>query len=98
PQSTPLSLHDALPILEHLAEQIARGEGTIGRLFSAEGPSSNTGRDVPKPDWLARFRAAKSWRDGLAIGEEIAKLPDAEALSVMRDRKSTRLNSSHEWI
>jgi hypothetical protein len=70
--------------LREITGRIARGAGTIGRLLSAEGYASNTARDVAKPDWLARFRAAKSWRDGLAIGEEIAKLPDDAALSVMR--------------
>jgi hypothetical protein len=39
---------------------------------------------VPIEPWLERFREADGWREGLALGYEIAKLPPDDALAVMR--------------
>ena len=54
-----------------------------------EQPADAIGASAPDAtitpaDWLARFQAATSWRDGWAIGEEIAALPPDEGLAVMR--------------
>src|SRR5207247_10651538 len=89
-----LPLHDALPISQpfHVAEQFT---GTPGRY-------------VKLADTVKSFREIVDGKhDELPeqafymvgdIGEAMDKAKKLREVAAGRDRKSTRLNSSHEWI
>src|SRR5207247_9526860 len=93
PASHPLSLHDALPIL---------GDEPVG-VFLLHHPiqSLEVALD-PAGAQPARQRPSDLVTEGVAQQRRMARAgPDLGAdqrLDVGRDRKSTRLNSSHEWI
>src|SRR5207247_10348878 len=88
------SLHDALPILDTdyldlMAEAIA-GIGWDGR--SNLTPAANPNSGSP---WAHGRGMALSLRHGSQGGGRAYALVTMDAAG--RDRKSTRLNSSHEW-
>src|SRR5207302_7150367 len=81
-----LSLHDALPISSVL-------RGTFQRCSAIPahraGPSA-TSPWTPRPAWRARGVAASAEAPTIAA--------PGESIPALRDRKSTRLNSSHVKI
>src|SRR5207247_10686049 len=92
PSPTP-SLHDALPIYRPFTMK-RYPDGWQGKFFFQ--------KDAPvhMPEWIPRFRAlvstrekprAKKWVNFPLVNDELA------LLWMVKDRKSTRLNSSHEW-
>src|SRR5207248_7633420 len=88
PATSPLSLHDALPIWPHPRRQPV--EHPVGRVLSVH-PRD---RVEQAPD-LVRLVLLQDGVDVVADAE-----PDAAVLGVvgLQDRKSTRLNSSHRTI
>src|SRR5207247_9123260 len=84
----PLSLHDALPIFV-FQRPVDRDDAVARR-----GPASHRG----KLRVLSRMTAGGVQQDPaqLVVRQLLAALP--RGVGEMRDRKSTRLNSSHEWI
>src|SRR5206468_11892064 len=93
----PLSLHDALPIsTEHLTSSSADGDSTYVKRLAIVG---ETGTLVVVVTWRGACGSIRG-HDRSTPGhvcstqsEETARVGDAE-----RDRKSTRLNSSHDQI
>src|SRR5207247_9685601 len=82
-----LSLHDALPICPREVER-------HGVTFALAGTTARSaGRCRTGGGWRSRRRRGRSRWTSSARGTS-----GAEARSRGRDRKSTRLNSSHEWI
>src|SRR5260221_8429946 len=81
PRSTPLSLHDALPISLQIVGLLAElaVEAVLRRA------AHRSGRRVSDPVRSPVLRIQRDARSGEQPGEE-------------RDRKSTRLNSSHTVI
>src|SRR5207247_11052765 len=87
PAFAPLSLHDALPIFDRLDV----GDAALG------------GRVEQLAQMLRRDRAARGDRyeqveELFFPGQEAHGRPHVIGGTTVRDRKSTRLNSSHEWI
>src|SRR5207247_9354242 len=84
-----LSLHDALPIcdeVQHLCGfRIEVGEHAAQKL--AQNQRVHEGRFVFRFD-----------RQASRLGRESAAVGPLGKVCFVRDRKSTRLNSSHEWI
>src|SRR5207247_10671438 len=81
----PLSLHDALPIYPRSDDGTLighDGESESGMLGAGESPA-----DGMRSELEAMLEA-----DGSLLGEVFRRTQAGE------DRKSTRLNSSHEWI
>src|SRR5207247_11022754 len=90
-----LSLRDALPISALLAvrEGLAwEAAGERDSAAAAYGAARATG--LPAIDAWLRLRQARVTRDTAVAFRLLADLPAPAG----RDRKSTRLNSSHEWI
>src|SRR5207247_11254386 len=79
-----LSLHDALPIWEPRG----RACGDAPRLSTSNPPSCGRGR---------RERSVRTMDPGARpnAGRLVGQIDN---LGLLVDRKSTRLNSSHEWI
>src|SRR5207253_9915589 len=93
PERSTLSLHDALPICEHLSA----GAGSALTLISAP---AGFGKTTLLTEWLAAVS-----RDGPPVGwlslDEADNDPSLfwkYVVAALRDRKSTRLNSSHVAI
>src|SRR5207247_6522034 len=93
-----LSLHDALPILS------GGGGGSICRLLVA-GTADGTGRGESTCSRIAAKsflpnRARSAWSGDSPSRLRVIQSGTSLKTTVfpMRDRKSTRLNSSHEWI
>src|SRR5207247_9709407 len=80
----PLSLHDALPIL--------RGASLLPRI-GAPGKSILTRSGGVWGAWAAALSGAAAF-----CGDSSNWRIAAERRRSAKDRKSTRLNSSHEWI
>src|SRR3712207_7394612 len=78
-----LSLHDALPISHDQATTGDHGSSQGRRLYPMVSPPGRASRSAPKT--VAKTRPSCSWRTVRAPGSS-------------RDRKSTRLNSSHANI
>src|SRR5207247_11435893 len=89
-----LSLHDALPICS--AERISLDGDVSGTLRRASQRRSRAGVSLRPASTLAGF--SKSSADAIGITLVCDDASDAGRLWDERDRKSTRLNSSHEWI
>src|SRR5207247_10502583 len=93
----PLSLHDALPIS---SDPGGGADGELLRLSDHQfyGLSTATLRiprprmDAPIPLWRTDIHALAADHGCKATGES------SVLCDPFRDRKSTRLNSSHEWI
>src|SRR5207247_10055970 len=89
-----LSLHDALPIYEisGIAPAVA-----IRQKNSTRNPRSTVATSTEIYDYLRLLFARCGQTFCIKCGAEVRKdSPDEIATPV--DRKSTRLNSSHEWI
>src|SRR5207247_6249554 len=92
PPTSPLSLHDALPILTFAFSYLVNANrflmlGDYDYYFltrHADNPN--------EPPHLSR--RAKTPEARVEKSERILR----SMLSTLQDRKSTRLNSSHEWI
>src|SRR5207249_10561351 len=89
PDISPLSLHDALPISQIAAGRLA---DTFGRrrvvllgliAFIAGSIAAGTAQSI---GWLIAARALQGLGTALSF---------VASLAIVRDRKSTRLNSSH---
>src|SRR5207247_10508800 len=95
---SPLSLHDALPIFEDVSEAIpeqAEGQDRDenGCAGSEDGPRVRQEKLLVGLD----HRAPLGYVEGHADSDEGNRRErDDDGANV--DRKSTRLNSSHEWI
>src|SRR5207247_9591283 len=91
PSSSTLSLHDALPISCHVVSR-ELDRSRVGLVEPGDHPQ---GGGLPGPGWTQES-------EELAPGDLQVDAGDrdhvAERLAHARDRKSTRLNSSHEWI
>src|SRR5207247_10540284 len=81
----PLSLHDALPISPGRRDEHIGGRG-VARDLHRDAPRACAGR-------APQARRALASRGRGRSGPARARHP-----GVLEDRKSTRLNSSHEWI
>src|SRR5207247_3408746 len=94
----PLSLHDALPIWIYFLTAPDTGGLNRGDLWTLITAVVFGGHIVAVSEFSKRFDAQRLvWLQlpGTALGTLIAAL----LLEQLRlDRKSTRLNSSHEWI
>src|SRR5207247_5149857 len=79
----PLSLHDALPIYE-------------------QGPGLGGARGLPRPRRARGDRGDAGDCGVLRVAQRFERRPRrrprAQERALRQDRKSTRLNSSHEWI
>src|SRR5206468_5407777 len=77
-------------ILPRLGSELLDGQGAAPvleqELEARRGPESGDGRDVERKD------------DRLGDGGELLLQPGHDPPHVQRDRKSTRLNSSHDQI
>src|SRR5207247_5798717 len=93
---SPLSLHDALPILRVARELILKEnvDFLVGTLTSAEGPAVSV---VAKENKIV-FIAPIPKTDQLTAADKLHPYVFRVAATTTIDRKSTRLNSSHEWI
>src|SRR5690606_41639948 len=93
----PVSLHDALPILERLEAEIADLSEKAGAPDLWDDPESAqkvTSALSHRQSELARITAVERRLDDLEVLVELAReMDDADS-----DRKSTRLNSSHVKI
>src|SRR5207244_7119679 len=91
--SSTLSLHDALPIFSHLARPDPAGRAVFGQLLEEivvrVEEEGETGRE------LVDLQAAV---DPPADVLHAVRQGEGELLRRRRDRKSTRLNSSHQII
>src|SRR5207247_8709554 len=88
PHTSTLSLHDALPISIRHRRPGARHAKTSRELRTGIRPQFSRA--------LRRFRCDRQGRKRLqGVLSEIA---GKDSGRIYRDRKSTRLNSSHEWI
>lgn len=68
----------------HLGAEVRReDDGYVVEMPGAEIVLADEPGNDPDA-WLARFRSANGWRAGLALGNEIAKLPADHALDLMR--------------
>src|SRR5207247_9651531 len=85
PEHSPLSLHAALPIFR----PSRNGTFVVIRYSTVD----RNGRPVTTTDYGSVFRGVTT--DGKANAAAVVPL---ERLEPPGDRKSTRLNSSHEWI
>src|SRR5207247_3630300 len=86
PASVTLSLHDALPIYDlQLVSGVRPLQATVRGSVVLTSPA------LYIQDPTSGIRVDSAHSDFLKIGDEI------EATGTV-DRKSTRLNSSHEWI
>src|SRR5206468_9796941 len=83
-----LSLHDALPILSYCIEQF----GPERSMFESNFPV-----DKVSFSHHVLWNAFKRFSRGYSAGER-AQLCHVTAVRAYRDRKSTRLNSSHDQI
>src|SRR5207247_7122700 len=97
PQSPPytLSLHDALPILPHwhTATKAAPGSGMPSNLGTMSRCALLLiGRNSVTP-WTIPRRTASQTGMHYSLLSRVKRASRDD-----RDRKSTRLNSSHEWI
>src|SRR5207247_11436325 len=93
PGSSPLSLHDALPIYGVAAMSVRQGSTATAGPFDRHGGVGETSRAMYLFPTLVQLDKAR--RAALTLPPDLSKmLPDV----VQGDRKSTRLNSSHEWI
>src|SRR5206468_11529659 len=98
PPLYPLSLHDALPISTSSAAGTAArddepGSGGVGGPTSTSGLFASRSRRLLPPSRHDRFR-----RTDRARRLHAARSRRDPALDRARDRKSTRLNSSHDQI
>src|SRR5205085_9627870 len=93
PLSSPLSLHDALPIYVHGVEELER------RLAAAD-PSALLSINVAldEPIALERMARIREMHAGIVHCIPQYRLADDAGTEQVRDRKSTRLNSSHSQI
>src|SRR5438034_1255894 len=91
PESYSLSLHDALPISEALGTAPGSVTYNAGQVFGGTGYSED--------DVLSKYyRDASAWRFLGLPNVEVLHRHGQELLRNWRDRKSTRLNSSHTVI
>src|SRR5207247_10535529 len=93
PARSPLSLHDALPIsfsVERTPEMI--------RAVLRAGANGYVSKDAPSSQVVAALQAAVQGLTALGTAEAHALSRSGEPIPLAEDRKSTRLNSSHEWI
>src|SRR5207247_6824314 len=88
PQISTLSLPDALPISWRPVGRHAVGDNTPHRVADLDIRHATRGQRIQsaaqKRPWRARCKEIRTCGEAPAADE--------------RDRKSTRLNSSHEWI
>src|SRR5207247_11089627 len=93
PHLSPLSLHDALPISEDRG-----GEHVLRKLALGE-QAAHVAADVDPHSLLGRGRGfGLSDPNGGHSECDHQDRGDENEDELRRDRKSTRLNSSHEWI
>src|SRR5207247_10337179 len=90
-QTYPLSLHDALPISETASGDRPGCRTRTGAQRARLGDHRSPGGTCPTISRFLGLSLEWSRRQRRVDGRYAA-------LSVGRDRKSTRLNSSHEWI
>src|SRR5207247_8098511 len=97
PDSAPPSLHDALPIYPRFAsraevtEQILATEREIARA-----QATAAGKPPQVVERIAEGKVEKFYQETVLTEQPFVK--DAEkTVGQVIDRKSTRLNSSHEW-
>src|SRR5207244_5059135 len=88
-QASPLSLHDALPILPWQGSRRARAHG-----HRRDGPALHQGARRAE---LLVYGGVAFWRTG-GSGDPLSAGGQRVQGLVPRDRKSTRLNSSHQII
>src|SRR5207247_7758630 len=98
PHLLPLSLHDALPIFDQALPVIRAADGMIKAL------PTFAGMDGARHYFLAPQNPTELRGTGGLISAYAILTIDHGSISVgpfediRSDRKSTRLNSSHEWI
>src|SRR5207247_11216683 len=94
--SSSLSLHDALPILLVLGDGIVHPRAVPLLPHHAQRGFDHRAEHQPvggrRPDPMRRVERG----DHIALRLTIEPLPQLDGET--QDRKSTRLNSSHEWI
>src|SRR5207247_11063200 len=93
--STPL--HDALPIWVLLVDLDPQANATSSLGFDSNGARPST-YDALIGTAHMRDAIVSSGREGLDLAPANRALAGAQVELVELDRKSTRLNSSHEWI
>src|SRR5207247_6819066 len=89
PLTSTLSLHDALPISiadEETSRQLKQARADLQAAIDRAA--------LPLPS-LELLKAAE---DNLQRLEKVVGSGNVPAVEYQKDRKSTRLNSSHEWI
>src|SRR5205807_10671458 len=95
PKITPLSLHDALPILGRAGLRFGVAQAFVVNLVelaeAVEHLPAHIAIDAGRVVEIEDRVAAGTQRDARMLGGEEAGAPEA----VGEDRKSTRLNSSH---
>src|SRR5207247_7348796 len=98
PSSHSLSLHDALPISSHeLRTPLTALSGEL-ELALAQAPTHRELRPGLSRA-LDQVVAMRELVEALLLLSRVRNLGDAAAeFEAVKDRKSTRLNSSHEWI
>src|SRR5207247_11170568 len=97
PVSSPPSLHDALPICERDALLLAARQ--LRRIMMTAVGEPDAGQQLARAGGRARHaREIQRHRDVLGGGERRNQVVGLEDITECVDRKSTRLNSSHEWI
>src|SRR3546814_15475264 len=80
-----LSLHDALPICQM---------GDAGILFTADGAEIHV-TDTQKKLGELHVHVGKVTSGGVKLGDAVEMRVEGNRRAALRDRKSTRLNSSH---
>src|SRR5207247_5219025 len=88
-QPCSVSLHDALPICGEMVVDFCAGAG--GKTLAIGASMRNTGR-------LYAFDTSGHRLDALKPRLARSGLSNVHPVAIAQDRKSTRLNSSHEWI
>src|SRR5207244_12877054 len=91
----PLSLHDALPIY---AIDVVKCRTHLTRKIFSQGLSDERRRDRRTIVELAAFAKSNINRQSVRCARPALREPRAQPAVVHRDRKSTRLNSSHQII
>jgi hypothetical protein len=66
-----------------LSDPLVGARETASRAVAEDAPAAPFDVESESARWLARFEQAKTWRHGLALGEELSELPDDRSLAIL---------------